>query len=61
MGKMVRARAGIFDKLEPEPHNGPAPQHCKEALYFVPHALYGAGNASKSSLTLLIIHSLGGT
>jgi hypothetical protein len=29
MGKMVRAGAGIFDKLEPEPHkNGPAPQHC---------------------------------
>jgi hypothetical protein len=28
---MVRARAGagIFDKLEPEPHkNGPAPQQC---------------------------------
>jgi hypothetical protein len=30
MGKIVRAGAGIFDKLEPEPHkNGPAPQHCK--------------------------------
>jgi hypothetical protein len=31
MGKEVRAgaRAGIFDKLEPEPHkNFPAPQHC---------------------------------
>jgi hypothetical protein len=31
MGKVVRAEAGagIFDKLEPEPHkNGPAPQHC---------------------------------
>jgi hypothetical protein len=27
-GKMVRAGAEIFDKLEPEPHkNGPAPQH----------------------------------
>jgi hypothetical protein len=30
MGKMAQAGAGagIFDKLEPEPHkNGPAPQH----------------------------------
>jgi hypothetical protein len=28
MGKMVRAGAGIFYKLDPEPHkNGPAPQH----------------------------------
>jgi hypothetical protein len=26
MGEMVRAGAGIFDKLEP-PKNGPAPQH----------------------------------
>jgi hypothetical protein len=29
-GEMVRAEAGIYDKLEPElnPHkNGPAPQH----------------------------------
>jgi hypothetical protein len=28
MGKIVRAGAGIFVKLEPETHkNGPAPQH----------------------------------
>jgi hypothetical protein len=28
MGKMARAGAGIFDKVEPEPHkNGSAPQH----------------------------------
>jgi hypothetical protein len=28
LGKIVRAGAGIFDKLEPEPHkNGPATQH----------------------------------
>jgi hypothetical protein len=28
MGKIVRAGAEIFDKLEQEPHkNGPAPQH----------------------------------
>jgi hypothetical protein len=26
MGKMVRAGAGIFDKLEPD-KNGPVPQH----------------------------------
>jgi hypothetical protein len=30
LGKMVRAGAGVFDKLEPEPHkNGPAPQDLK--------------------------------
>jgi hypothetical protein len=30
-GKMVRAGAGIFEKLEPEPHkNVPAPQHWKK-------------------------------
>jgi hypothetical protein len=33
LGKMVRAGAGIFDKLEHEPHkNGPAPQHCIHIL-----------------------------
>jgi hypothetical protein len=38
MGKMGRAGAGagIFDKLEPEPHkNGPAPQHWQRFLTFV--------------------------
>jgi hypothetical protein len=38
MGKMARAGAGIFDKLEPEPHkNGPAPHHC-----MIPHRPVGA-------------------
>jgi hypothetical protein len=41
MGKMVRAGAGIFDKLEPKPElepdkNGPAPQHCCYGKVFFP-------------------------
>jgi hypothetical protein len=34
---MVRVGAGIFDKLEPEPHkNGPAPQHWLTVVHTVP-------------------------
>jgi hypothetical protein len=29
---MVEAGAEMFDKLEPEPHKGPAPQHCSSPI-----------------------------